>query len=290
MVGAAQWIHWLLAFFAYSFFGWCCECAYCLFVQGQFVNRGFLNGPVCPVYGFGALSVIWMLTPLSHDTVLLFIAGTIVTSVLEYATGWLLETLFHTKWWDYSQFKYNLHGRVWLGNSVLFGVLAVLTVRMLHPFLWHVIGALHPVALIWIASACTTLFAVDLFLSVLTTLQLTGKLEKIHAAVTFIKERTEAAIAQGHSQLATLQSMPLAQRMEALFGKSEEGLRLRARFSELTHSHTRLQRRLLDAFPNMRSLRYPISLEELKKDIANTRAMQKLKRKKSSAPDKPAGQ
>lgn len=100
----------ILFFFIYSCMGWICECIYCSIPARKFINRGFLTGPLCPVYGFGALLVIWMLTPVSGDVGMLFIFGLLVTSALEYITSLLLEKLFHMKWWDYSTKHCNIHG------------------------------------------------------------------------------------------------------------------------------------------------------------------------------------
>ena len=91
-----------LAFLVYSFLGWVCETVYCSIGQRKFVNRGFLNGPLCPVYGFGAVAVLLFLRPLRENLLLLFFGGMILTSVIEYITGFALEKLFAAKWWDYS--------------------------------------------------------------------------------------------------------------------------------------------------------------------------------------------
>ena len=112
-------MNYFLSFVAYSFLGWCCETTYCSIGAGHFINRGFLSGPVCPVYGFGAMAVILLLEPVKNSAALVFLLGMAVASVLEYITGWLLETLFHTKWWDYSTYRFNIHGRVCLRNSLM---------------------------------------------------------------------------------------------------------------------------------------------------------------------------
>ena len=90
----------ILMFFVYAFMGWCAEVAFAACKTGKFVNRGFLNGPVCPIYGFGLVAVILALTPLEDRLFLLFIASMAVTTVLELITGWVLEKAFHMKWWD----------------------------------------------------------------------------------------------------------------------------------------------------------------------------------------------
>ena len=96
----------ILYFFIYSMLGWVCECLYCGIGAKRFVNRGFLEGPYCPIYGWGALFVLYALRPFRDHIVLLFLAGMVGTSVLEYVTSYVMEKLFHSKWWDYSQRRF----------------------------------------------------------------------------------------------------------------------------------------------------------------------------------------
>ena len=124
----------ILCFFAYSFLGWVCECIYCSIPAKKFINRGFLEGPYCPIYGCGAMLVIYLLTPFAAKPLLLFVAGILVTSALEYITSWLMEMFFHTKWWDYSTYPFNINGRICLKNSTLFGIMVVFVYYVLHPF------------------------------------------------------------------------------------------------------------------------------------------------------------
>ena len=134
-IGKAVFISKLVISFAlYSLLGWACESTYCSIPAKRFINRGFLNGPFCPVYGVGALLVIFLLRPFTQNLLVLFVFGVLVTSVLEYITGFLLEKLFHTTWWDYSKRKFNIKGRVCLRNSLLFGILSVLLLHFINPF------------------------------------------------------------------------------------------------------------------------------------------------------------
>ena len=108
----------LFLFFIYAFLGWCLEVAYHALVTGQFINRGFLNGPWCPVYGFGALAVLACLLPLRENQFLLFLGSVAVTSAIEWLTGFALEKLFHQHWWDYSDQPFNLNGYICLRFSL----------------------------------------------------------------------------------------------------------------------------------------------------------------------------
>ena len=240
----------ILLFFAYSFLGWCCECIYCSIPAGHFINRGFLNGPVCPVYGFGALAVLGCLTPLSGSLPLVFLCGMVVTSVLEYITGWLLETLFHTKWWDYSGHRFQLHGRVCLLNSTLFGLLGVVLLYGIHPLVRGWLSQFSLVTMVWWASSCTTLLAVDLYLSVRTALQVSGKLQEMEKIFAQARGHAEAAVSQGRLQFELFRGLSPAEKLDAILG-SAEGARLRGKLESLGRTNL-MHRRLLDAFPTMR--------------------------------------
>ncbi|MBU5590516.1 putative ABC transporter permease [Clostridium sp. MSJ-4] len=123
----------LFYFVIYSFIGWCTEVAYAFYNQRKFVNRGFLNGPFCPIYGFGSLILIVFLNPFKSNILLLFILSLLLTSLLEYITGYILETIFNTRWWDYRDNAFNIKGRVCLSFSVMWGVVSIFLIKVLHP-------------------------------------------------------------------------------------------------------------------------------------------------------------
>lgn len=125
--------HYFFYFILYSVFGWIYETVLVSLEQGRIVNRGFLNGPYCPIYGVGSLIFITLLGQ-ENSVILIFLFGALIASALEYFTATVLETLFNAKWWDYSRFKFNLKGRICLGAAAVFGVFAVLLVKFIHPF------------------------------------------------------------------------------------------------------------------------------------------------------------
>lgn len=110
-----------LVFMLYSIAGYLCEIVCSSIKQKKLVNRGFLCGPYCPIYGVGSLFILFLLLRFKEDPVLVFVLGAILTSAIEYVTSFILEKIFHNKWWDYSDEKFNIHGRVFLFNSLLFG-------------------------------------------------------------------------------------------------------------------------------------------------------------------------
>ena len=236
----------LLLFFIYSMIGWLCESIYCSVPAKKFINRGFLNGPLCPVYGVGGLLVIWLLTPVQGSLPLLFLAGVLVTSLVEYVTGFLLETLFHTKWWDYSRKRWNIHGRVCLQNSLLFGVMSVLVMRVVHPRFLRLAESIPSFWLTLLSLVFLAAFAADVAVSVRAALQLSGKLKALQEVLDEAKAKTDAALA---GQKASLQAAAAALGQRAAASREDSLEYLRERQRQLEGSLRFLHRRLLDAFP-----------------------------------------
>ena len=112
-------------FIIYSFFGWVWETCYVSIKSGKYVNRGFINGPFCTIYGCGAVSVYVILRPVSGNLLWLYIGGVVVATALEYVTAVLMETIFHTSWWDYSEKPFNYKGIICLESSLAWGLLGL---------------------------------------------------------------------------------------------------------------------------------------------------------------------
>ena len=125
----------LAYFLIYSCLGWCLEVVYAAVTTGKLVNRGFLNGPVCPIYGFGMIIVLYALTPLVDNTLLLYLGGVILPSVLELVGGWALYKLYRTRWWDYSDYPFNIGGYICLEFCLLWGVGTLVVMRIVHPII-----------------------------------------------------------------------------------------------------------------------------------------------------------
>lgn len=133
----------ILYFIVYSFIGWCLETFYAFCVFGCFVKRGFLLGPVCPIYGFGAILLIINLSKIKKNNIIKFLVAMIVFSLFEFSASWMLETLFHQRWWDYSNAFLNVQGRICLSFSILWGIIGLLFINVIHPFISnHVEGKL----------------------------------------------------------------------------------------------------------------------------------------------------
>ena len=121
-----------LTFIIYSFVGWIMETLFCFFVTKKMVNRGFLIGPICPIYGVGCMLLIFLLNKYINQPIALFALSIIVCSILEYFTSYIMEKLFKVRWWDYSDKKFNINGRICLETMVPFGILGTLIVYFMN--------------------------------------------------------------------------------------------------------------------------------------------------------------
>lgn len=119
-------------FIIYAVLGWCIEVSFQTLNKGKFINRGFLNGPVCPIYGFGMIVLLYFLTPFTDNVILLFIGSIILTSTLEFITGFVLEKVFNDKWWDYNDRPFNIKGYICLSFSIMWGLAAVFVIEIVH--------------------------------------------------------------------------------------------------------------------------------------------------------------
>ena len=128
----------ILLFFFYSFLGWIIETVIKSYEFKKFVNRGFLIGPYLPIYGFGGLLITLLLQKYYDDPIVLFVFNIIICSILEYYTSYIMEKIFKARWWDYSTCKYNLHGRICADTMIPFGLLGLLIMYVINPFVYKV--------------------------------------------------------------------------------------------------------------------------------------------------------
>ena len=161
-------INLILLFFAYAFIGWCIEVTLKYFQFHRFINRGFLTGPWLPIYGSGAALItiaVNGLSPLESSVGTTFVVSFILCGIVEYMTSFVLEKRFHARWWDYSQKPMNLHGRVWIGNLILFGLGGVLIVELFNPLLFQHFGHINIRMREILAIALSCVFVADYVMS-----------------------------------------------------------------------------------------------------------------------------
>lgn len=148
-------------FYIYSFFGWIWESLYVSAKNRKWVNRGFVRGPLVTIYGVGAVTVYLVLKPLQGYPVGLYFGGVLTATLLEYVTGVLMEAIFHTNWWDYSDKKFNFQGKICLGSSIAWGFFSLVLFYVLQPFVEWLVTLADIRIGIGLVTAVTVLYAVD---------------------------------------------------------------------------------------------------------------------------------
>ncbi len=167
----------------YSFLGWAYETILCSIEEKHFVKRGFLYGPYCPVYGFGALLDILVIGQIQNP-IALFFAGMVVTCILEYFTSWLLEVLFHARWWDYSYMKFHIKGRICLAGALVFGLFSVLLIKFIHPFVVSLLNQFSYTFLTYTALFLAVILLTDFLFTIITLSKFNNTLKELQNYIT----------------------------------------------------------------------------------------------------------
>lgn len=171
-----------LLFFIYSFLGWCVEVAFVAVTAGKVTNRGFLNGPVCPIYGCGMIGVLLALLPVEKNIWLLFLGGMVICSAVELFGGWILDKIFHMRWWDYSHEKFNIGGYVCLAFSFMWGMAVVFAVKFVHHPIMAVVKKVPFQIQVIIVVVCGVVFVVDMIVTLKNLIGINkslGQLDKL---------------------------------------------------------------------------------------------------------------
>ncbi len=215
-------------FIIYSVLGWLYETALCSLREKRFVNRGFLNGPYCPIYGAGSVMFLLLLGR-EENPLLIFIFGAVIACALEYATSYVMERLFKARWWDYSDFKFNLNGRICLGAAAVFGAFATFLIKALHTMVIQWTDMIYPPVLGALCIALAITFSLD---TVISVIGITG-LDKKLTAFSNKAQDILTVIPPTHSYTVS---------------------------AKLSRQHIRL----LKAFPKMRSVNHTEAIEKLR--------------------------
>jgi len=245
-------------FLIYACAGWMLEVCYAAATKGKIVNRGFLNGPVCPIYGAGMVVVITCLTPISEDPPVFFLGSVVLTTAIEWATGFVLEKLFHQRWWDYSDLPFNIGGYVCLKFSLAWGLACMLALDVIHPPVRRFVAALPPTLSAVLLAVFCALFLADAAATVRTLIRLNRRLgeidevaDRLHEVsdkmTQMISESTFAAMDRGAElEQRRQQLVDSAERFAVMLraGAQEQADELRAAAEE----RTELLRTVRDAF------------------------------------------
>lgn len=168
-----------ILFLIYSFIGWLIEVIVTYNSDKRFVNRGFLLGPYCPIYGFSSIIMLFYLSKYKDNFVTVFLLAIVVCSTMEYLVSYIMEKMFKARWWDYSNRKFNINGRVCLENSIWFGLLGVLLIYVINPLLSDLIFKINNKILIVMGSIFLVLFIVDLIVSLNVTFKIKSTINKL---------------------------------------------------------------------------------------------------------------
>jgi len=206
----------VIIFALISFGGWVYETIYCSVVEGEFTKRGFLFGPTCPIYGIGAIAE-WLVLGQISNPIIVFIIGAVLATVIEYSTGLFLERRFKKKWWDYSMFKFNLHGRICPQASAVFGAFSVTSVFVLVPTMLDVLMIFSKHTVSVVAFIVVTLYFLDTVASLLWNGPTTH--HKVEAAAQDASMKVEEA-AQNASQKVSAAAQNASQKANAAAQKA----------------------------------------------------------------------
>ena len=258
----------ILYFFVYGFLGWCTEVIFAAFKQHRFVNGGFLNGPICPIYGVGVTLVIACLEAFQSNLLLLYISSVILVTVLEGVTGWAMDKLFHNKWWDYSKLPFNIGGYVCLLFSLIWGVACVFIVYFVHPLIHQVLSLIPHTAGIALIAILGIALLSDMIVTTSAIVKFNQYLEllkhitdELHA----ISNQIGAELYQNVMHVLDMQESSRQKLDDVKLEVSEEIrmqiVELKTRAQNLGEKVPKPARRLLKAFPKLESRNYKAQLE-----------------------------
>lgn len=229
-------------FIIFAFIGWCVEVVFHAFTKKEFVNKGFLNGPLCPIYGFWAVIVSLVLTPLKDTFIPLFVGAVVLTSTLAFVTGFLLEKIFHHKWWDYSDIKFNLYGYICLPLSIIWGFICVFLIKTIFPLTDVLISSIPTFSGVIMQFIIGLFLMVDLLITILTLARIKSQERVMKEITTSIKNNIESI-----NEIV-----------------SSNRFRIKEKFAELSIENGIFKRRLLKAVPGLKPENYNEQLGELK--------------------------
>ncbi len=284
--------HWAFCFFFYCVVGWVWECFFIAIDEKRIENRGFLFGPMIPIYGCGAVVLLFVTLPFRENYVLTFLAGMIGATLLEYVTGVVMEAIFKVRYWDYSEKKFNYKGHIWLFASIGWGVAAIVLTKYLQVYVQTIMYSIPEKTLHYIVIGVGALFLIDLTLSVKTALDIKDVLVKIEAVkgeLSRMQKRMDVILAfvgEGKSQYIEAGQARIDDMLESLESKiafikgkigisdetKEEIAVFKGKLSTVKNSLSSivnvkdvLRKAMIKGNPKMVSAKFGDSLEELKK-------------------------
>ena len=244
---------WCWVFFVYAFLGWCVEVVFHAVSEGKFINRGFLNGPICPIYGVGILIVVLCLAPVKENLIFLFFGSVVLTSALELLTGFVLEKFFDDKWWDYYEEPLNIRGYICVRFSLAWGLACVLTVDVIYPITRKLIDLIPQTFGLVVLSFFIALMLTDLVVTFIETLKLKKELIFVENA-----EKGIRRVSDGIGEALTSRTLNAMEKIE----DGKEVVELNKAKAKVGLSA--VQARILNAYPRLKEGRYKDSIARIR--------------------------
>jgi len=277
-------VQWIAFFYIYAFCGWIWESCYVSVKQKKWVNRGFLRGPVVPIYGFGAVIMLVVSMPFAGNYLLTWAAGAVGATALEYVTGWAMEKLFKVKYWDYTGEKFNLRGYICLKASIAWGFFTIIMVNILHPPIERAVGRITMAENMVIVCTISVLFLIDTVLSAKDAFDMAkaleamekirSELEDVQVQLALLKMETSEKVDELKVKAMNVRESNArrsAEIKETMAAKLEKIRELDLRKAELNGSKEKIfkgirfgQKGLLRGNPTASAKRFEMSLKELK--------------------------
>ena len=223
-------VQWAFFFFFYCFFGWCFESAYVSLCKRKFVNRGFIRGPFLPLYGSGAVMMLLVSAPVKDSLILVFLAGCVGATALEYVTGVVMEALFKVRYWDYSNQRFQFQGQICLSSTLCWGALTVFLSRYLHPAVERLAFLIPPALMAGLVTVVLVWFSVDFAFSFQAAMDLRDILvraEQEKKELERMQKRLDVLIAVAGEELDSRREA-FAEKKEAFADRREALARQRA--------------------------------------------------------------
>lgn len=244
----------VLYFFFYSLAGWCMETVYCSVLERRFVSRGFLHGPICPIYGVGVLLMILFFRPLAGNILVFYLVSTVTMSAWEYFVGWFLEVTTHMKYWDYSMYRFNLKGRICLWVCLVWGVLSYVCIFWIHPPVERAVAALPTTARDILAIVLASAILADAVVTIRDLALMTKVVNALQQAGSGLTSRFQDA------KEAMASALP-----DSL---SESGAKLREKYSDLVAAAERRTRRFRHTYAQFDTPKLDVHLRQAISDKA----------------------
>lgn len=233
----------VLYFIFYSFLGWLMETCYCSILQRRLVDRGFLYGPVCPIYGAGVTLMILFFTPLKSHLLLFYLTAVVVMTSWEYFVAWVLESTTHVRYWDYSKYRFNLKGRVCLWVALVWGVLSYVVIFWIHPPVERLYQSMAP----WLVDTLCITLLILLLVDAALTIRHLALVSQLVVKLAAARDEAQVQFSLGKAELGQMlesqsaalrssytQQIARLERYSRSFRRKYANMRLTSRYANLT--------------------------------------------------------